>query len=1436
MKRAQLLRIQAFFLALALSAAHAEAVAANIISDVTTTRYYAIDGDMTNASPVAERTVTVRCGVEQWGSSLEPFQVTNADGNVVQVSVECSRLVDYYAGTLVGYIPPTGQLHEAEICTDLLLGDNDHVGDYLLLTKLDTTDEILADQAQASEHRMRLQDNTPREPEKPRAPPPHVQRMRDRIIREWNPPDTRGENGMALGPQGYTTLPTFGGVLAVAATTGLALAVGSVAIPLRLTATLLSSLSTIATTISLASRVASTAGMVGAAVGVVLQVISTILTIIDLAKGNSFQRNISRALTQLGTAITDVDSKSNALTWSLINYQDASLNYFRSLRDWQGNVTQVIGELYQGVQDSVTLIGKVQTNLQDVISIQQQSLAAQAAAIDTIQQQTSLIAGRTTQLSGHVDTLASLIIQSAQAGTDLTQQVYGAVQQVANATKLGFDSVRDAMNYTSVDIDSTIRRLVGAISVVNAAVIDTAQDKNMLQSLTYLVQSHIVKAKLNFTTDYLTPFLSHYGAEPDIAAIRNADGLTDSYFVLDSISLFQIDATGSGRGAHYDTIAMECAASYIIQSTISATTWRDVMENIGPTVCATPNVNTTVTCRCRMRIRERACTLATPTTASAARTAFLETRELGAEQCEGGLTPATSLRIVYDSTKLIDYFKAMCGRGIYPGSHVFVGSTIQGQGSRTTIMPEGCSMDFGVVQSTQVNGMSAPYIFFQYALFALGNGALRASALSYLIYGLMPGGMTYTEIPAENDDGNVRRCKTAAFMSYDLRPSRLLPVIAYTRTRSAANAVVTVDGVSGQMNTEIIVGSRSAAVVDAFRSVGFPYDNTVVYNIDPDDIPIGNNPKTRAASVTYPMMPPSFRETLNATNWRKRNRLHFDAYDGSVVADQYAYYVSPLTGQCTTPVSSAAQLSTDGANTPCRMRQRGAFNPIVTGTSDILDVGYTPNEVGLFYDVAVTFPAGSISSLLYTMCPTIDIVRTSPIVTVVVFTNSANVAINFVVEIAGACPSRTELSMPAGATYRYNVYTCASASGSVTSTLVVKRLMSNGLEAATACEGSNVDVSVNRTAYILNEGGVDQQWVVTSSQAVANAALLASNENTRVLLQLATRLTGFVLDLSRINGLSFPALNTSGIDAVISGATDLIKTNDKQAKEFASSFASSEANLTAISKTIDALRNTSRVLSDAAYDDFWKLFNTTQSRLVATGGKVLTIESLDNRTAFLELKLEEALINLTKSQIAYNEANVNALRRVQDTFFALSGGGVAAGVGVFTIICLLCCLYPFINAAWRIILRKAGWESFITGGNSEAPAAAPVPIAHEVYQPVYAPHDYYGNAGVQLAPIGEQHHPSPAVRVLPDNGETSWAHPSAPPGDDEYQPKKGDVRASAPPLERLHPEESEPLVSRTNAGVATATSSSAVLPPGASDHAMNSSHTRRGRRFRGGFD
>ena len=1415
MRRDQRIRYQALVLVLLITTSFVEAQI-SVISDVTTIQY--INSDLQQSiEPQSVRTVTVRCPVSEWGQTSEPYQVREADGSSFAVTVRCNKLVDYYAGVVVGYVPPKGQLYEQEVCMNLLLSDVDHTGDYLLLSKLSSDEEILEAQNARlrAAHQLRLSSESEEPPE--RYVPLHTRVHRGKLVRTFEPVDLRSEVGTVMTTSGLLpTVPTFAAV--TAGGVGLGLLAATIITPPKLTSTAVGAAASVLSSIAMAFAIVKVS-KVGAAIAVVFEVISAILSIVSFATGNSFEKKVRNALVALSGAITDLDTKTTQLAWSLYNYQTASNNYFRSIQEWQGNVTEIIGDLYTGVNNAVTLIGKVQTNLEVSISIQQQALSAQAQVIETIQQTTDVLAERTTQLSGNVNTLASLIVQSAQAGTALTQQVYSAVQQVANSTREGFEEVRQAMNATEVDTDNRIRELIKSIGVVNAAVIDTAQDRNVLQSLTYLTQAHILNLKYNYTALQLTPFLTHFGAPPDRSAIKNSDGYTDSYFVLDSLSLFYVDGRGSGLSAHYDTVALECAASFLIQSTITASSWRDVMDNIGPSTCSNVNSNTTAVCKCRFRLRKRACLLAQPEsiTPAVARQRFVDARALGPAQCVNGNVPDTSVRVIYEGNQIVDYLRTMCLEGFYAGTPAFVGSTVQAAGSSTTYTPSTCSMDFGVIQNSMLDGVTVPYLFFQNMLYALGNGALRAPALSYLLYGLMPGGMSYSESPAENDDGNINRCVRSAFMAYDTTPSRLLPVISYTRTRSTASAVVTVDGVDGSARSLVTVGGRTAAVIDSFVSVGYPDDDSVVYNIPQGLLPLTPNPAARASTVTYPMLGVGMRNMFNATIWKAKNGMSFNAYDGSVTADQFAYYASPQTRQCTTPVSaSASQLSADQDDTACRMRLHGQFNRAVQNNAELVDVGYTPNENTLFYDVAVTFPAGTISSLIYTTCPVMDVIRTSPVVNVVHFSNPTTKTINFAVELQGACPDRQEIALAPGTAYQYKVFTCAAAASgggsTVASTLTVRRLYQNGLESNVVCQGSGVDVSVDRNAYISNFQTVDQTYISTSSTSVVNVALQSANENSRVLLEMATRIVGYVLDLSSINGLAFPPLNTSGIDAVVRGATDLIATNNAQAAAFASAYAGSEANMTSLLQTINQLKNTSQAKTDAASAEFWQLFNKTSTDLAETGAKTKTLEGLYNTTEEMNARFTVALANLTDAQVAYIKAVNNTMHAIQNTFWAMNSGRTAAGVSVFVMLLLMLLCFPICKLIWDKIFAKlkigqnSTQQQYDPHGFAQNPNAAYAgpqygafvlpPQQYGAYTPAQFPAlPAPGYALAQFPPIASQGGVGGAQERLPLIPHSSLAaNASAPPPESEFHTEydqngnmvrvvrsNGDVVPSAPP-------------------------------------------------------
>lgn len=1318
------------------------------ISDVTTFQTMSTSLSINpNDKPTAIRTVTFRCPVANWGSTSTPYQVTDSQGRQTTVTVTCNPLSDRYTGSVVGYIPSEGILHEQQVCSRVTSGGSDPAGDLMLLFRGATSAELLSVQGIVSDHRMSLQGDEH----------PEIVKRRARVFRSFNIEGEGGHPHMTsmglptVGPSltdaiplspplrlALLTLPAFtfglGPKFKYAAIATVALPqLAQMYIPKFITSKLTDGVSitmsktripTIGSNVAALGRAAKAIRFVTyASMG--LSIASTVL---DILGTNSRDAVLTRMLTQLNDNINTVQASTEVLADRIEQYNNASSRYFASIQAWSGATTETLRSLTSNINDTNNLVLAVQNNANEGLNDQKEALQRQTLVVQQVASYVSDVSDRATLLSSRVVSLNSLVNQISDNSVTQLRTVMAAVNDVANQTQINMNTVVSAIADVHYQMDVISRDTARTFASVRKAIVDVAFDSSLIQSLTYMTQIRMTYLLSNYSTLNLAPFVTHYGALPNPDALQNADGLGDSYIAVEIVTARYIGSQGTGLVAYQDTVSYECAASFLIKSATQPIDVRDMVDQIGPSLCATNTTNPS--CRCRMRIRTSTCTLAVRPgyTTSSTRDWYVNSGNLNSTVCLGGVAPSSSgVQLFYNATDMMNALGVACNRGLYAGTGVFVGSSLAQSASVTPVRTYGCVIDYDRIENGTDSYATAEYLILMRMFIGLGNAVLKADSFSYYEYGLMPGGVTFKQVPADNDDGDIKKCWTAAFMSYKLRQSLQLPVISYTRTSSTAAAIVNVEGIAGNPVTEIIVGSRSAAVVDSFVSVGFPDDDTIVYDIPQALLPITQNPITRAGTVTYPMLPTAYRENFNASSWVSLYGMDFDAYMGSVTADKFAYRSDPATRLCTTPVSSSVSpLALDQGDSLCRMRQHGRFSRSTQSTASTSYISYTPTESGIFYDVAVTFPVGTISSVLFSGCPIVTVIKSSPILTIVQLTNPVPSQISFSLEIEGGCPDYRRFSLVEGGSLQFQVPICSEGN----SIVKIRRILDDNTDDVLVCEGGEGDVSVDRVAYITDNNIPDTTYVQHSSEMVTNQAISSMITSVDHMIRVTAELTHLIVNISLINNLAIPQLNLTGFATVMTGlrnlGNDLL--NDTRQYEIKQNSTVTEYNR----RLTDLQLFNEYIAAKAANrtDAFWELFNATQTALQNTSNKVTTVESLYAITQTNFLAYNDSVYALGAAQLKLERDQNAALVKIKDILGALDGTTTLRSTSTWVIAGILFCLFPIYFAIWGFCYRKV--ERCISGDRTAAPMPA--------YQQPPPPFMYAQQPQMQPAPQWDPHY------------------------------------------------------------------------------------------------
>lgn len=767
------------------------------------------------------------------------------------------------------------------------------------------------------------------------------------------------------------------------------------------------------------------------------------------------------------TALVQVNllsSKVSSLQTEADTTKQTLSNYINATDVWEGQTTQQLQTL-DNVQHTTYAIETqalaAQTATSNALNASIQSNIALASALNS---NFTSVYRNLTSISNQMLTLSAIVNATVIANTGnlvaLQGQVLNLTSQLAN-TVTNF-STSSATNFQTafLQLRQTVINVRDLAGNLQNAINQTPVKRGLTRS--------VVMALLNTTNiGIYTPFLENYGALPTVDLSDSGQLYIDNFrllFISNANYFYQVD------------IQIYCALGWMMQTPQAWTTWLDLFEAMGPYNCDP----TLFACQC----------YATAEIVSCARNnTFGQVDLVNAGQLQASLCAAHTLSapsyspVITSSSNFTTYLSSVCALGATGGYQVI--SLRQKQNITAVYSSSVCAMDYNsmmmINQSPSYSNQNFAYALLSLIPQSFDTVLNQVQSNVDAVDGVCPPGLSTTFQPFEIIETQPASCIQGCFMSYQ---GPMLPIYALTQPVVTTDVTVNVNGVIYDEYDAIVnqqVGYNLQSQYILLGPPGGAGSGNVVYDVTSGNMELSPTASDREGKLTYAL-------TNNPNNftmayWVASNGEPFNHMKGSNVASLYKRNLVNVT---TSPV---CQLNTGQlAGTVCTMLQSlapSSFQP---------NNGFAQFEMKTStYTIDIPVPDGTVYLLQNSGCPGTQILATSSQVVTLVLSNGFSGPIFVDVVLSGACQNQwNNVQVPALGTESLVIPACNAGNQQQSVSVYQVAGASRG---AICASGTNLDVTVNRTAILALQGMADLHYVVSqtiTAQDAINAQTMAT--------------------------------------------------------------------------------------------------------------------------------------------------------------------------------------------------------------------------------------------------------------------------------------------------------------------------------------------------------
>jgi hypothetical protein len=758
----------------------------------------------------------------------------------------------------------------------------------------------------------------------------------------------------------------------------------------------------------------------------------------------------------------------------LTEEKDAMMDAKRDLMEKLRERDAKLGEIEELRNKQSVIVGAQLNNTVQSLKAQQVAIRAETDARNllanltekALRQQSADIEG----IRGDLDATVTLI-------DDLAGTVNSQLDAVIAAMKKHVDDINDKLgNVTQATSDNdrfiskSLRDAVREVRELTGVVWDHYNNRQVRRDLTAM-STLIISAINGAGTD--RAFLLNEG-EPPLSP-SDPEYSDWSKIRIDEISILYVDNTNSiSPVLREERQSIFCDSILNLKQFAASTTWKDIIENIGPLDC-TPDED----CRCWIERRERTCPFNTALLASDPIWERADFIDDDPSLCSGAIIPQAP---VVDTclTEYHDNFRDICVRPLRPTYDYKISSTQLLKSLDAPYDAQVCDVDLETVFSRADANQQENFIWDIYRI--LEQSALvaiaRTSEFERRIFGLMPQGMTFGKRPfrasPEVPDGHS--CYTAAMAVVSNAPYVSVNVLRLNSIES---------------KVDIQIDGGSISTVDAVANIPFDFTlptNQVLFG-SPNDITFFNRvfdtPATenslapdglaRTAKTTFLITNDTARNTLQT--WEEDNGKNFDPYGA---ANSINVYRRETTTNIDGSVLCLGTTLTDGEFCT-RLEQFRFYSP--GGNL----VRYEP--VAYTQSFTVELPPGPLTAVIYSECPSISLGANTGTTQVITLTNTNQIPIKTGYEIIGDCPEPLkELTVGAESMKEERIQKCLVDDG-ITQLLLYRFEGVTPVRCSDSVYNTTVeDLEAGLFAGAATTGDLQETRVVTQDESVSALA------------------------------------------------------------------------------------------------------------------------------------------------------------------------------------------------------------------------------------------------------------------------------------------------------------------------------------------------------------
>lgn len=924
-----------------------------------------------------------------------------------------------------------------------------------------------------------------------------------------------------------------------------------------------------------------------------------------MAQLNDLKGKIAQANTNLQTATKDLFGK--------INQNFAIQQDF--MHTQQQTNTEIVDQLKQQNLDQIATWNRTE-------SLTQQLGALGATVAADLEQSRAWHLAAEDQIAAANDLIGQLAIS-----TD--QNLKAVAERLQNGTAALATSLANLTNRVGADRENALRQSIVASAALRRLTGMVARAAARTQDRRVFTRQALMDVATVQTRGFV-PFLADLGTAPTVDP-------NDFYLVVEEL----FSRTLYGVTAWEDHFTVYCNGNFISDGLGAWQSPDDTLNGLGPPNCT--YTDTTLPCHCFVRYEWSHCT-ANATMASTTESDLYYTKTTSPWQtqqrlvpslhCQNGgpVTASSSATTIRSTEEFAAQFVALAehaqdlGETTYVLTSAYTGLFVTLPYLSNLVNTTSFSL------YASANDLELPRAVAKIVALSAGRFAALGDAVSAVMDGVIPGGISIYDSPFASTDGHPAHCTTSMFMSYsaDWIPQYRLRIKDVILNLQATITNQAPDGLgSVPINTTDLTYSNALQMElpGDILLAGSPFPDADAHIFDVEQRALSTSPDAggRAGTASYPLCQNSYGCTyadfLNATG------QNFDARSGSNVAALYTRTVAPDANGIWRCVDDPAA-TPSGPSGACDLRDRYDIAP-----GDALNRTLTarPRTHGS-YVARFQIPMGTVTTLIVTECPTFSVLKTVPggvwlrlanaraAQVIVVLSYSAGDDCDS--EIVGSVPSLQTVTVGAGGSRDVWVPACPSASGAATpGRLYVRGSIQGGASCVQTAGPTGLEVTGPERSYSLGTLGMPDVTHVHQTTSIASDWVLTATTD------MINRQTDF---MQRSLELQYAAFRQIGV-------IDTPELNFTQ--EFKSIVASVASNLDTINSTrgtIQALNYTVYGAQQAAFDGIYAAQNA--AREASQNASLARFDVLAN------------LSSLQQIIVANYDQNVLSVRNATDTF------------------------------------------------------------------------------------------------------------------------------------------------------------------------------------------